>query len=65
MFLKKLLIARHLSGLAVEGLSGFIFSTGGDTHGPDEVSAKSEDEPVREGIPEMDFLSFIKPKFYV
>lgn len=61
-FKRRMLIARHLtgaiarrlSGFAVEGLSGFIFSTGGGTHGPEKVSAKSEDEPVREGIAEME-----------
>lgn len=49
-----MLIARHLSGFAEEGLSGFIFSTGGGIHGPDKVSAESQDEPVREGIQEME-----------
>ncbi len=65
-FKRRMLIARHLtgaiarrlSGFAVEGLSGFIFSTGGGTHGPEKVSAKSEDEPVREGIGERTFRRY-------
>ena len=48
-------VVRDLSALQEECLSGFIFSVrGGDIHGPDEISAESEDESVQASLRQME-----------